>query len=90
MITDQQLTQFLLSLTRRQYQVLELTSDGLTNKEIAERLVVQPSVIAEHLTDIYGRLGGEEAFAGSHPKRSTLLRAFGGYFDRHPDMRRRS
>jgi LuxR family maltose regulon positive regulatory protein len=37
-------------------EVLQLLAEGLTNKEIASRLVVAPSTVKQHLKNIYGKL----------------------------------
>ncbi len=45
-----------LPLTRRQREVATLAARGLTNPEIAERLVVSPRTVGNHLQEIYSRL----------------------------------
>ncbi|HEY7355324.1 MAG TPA: LuxR C-terminal-related transcriptional regulator, partial [Ktedonobacterales bacterium] len=44
-------------LTARELEVLRLLAQGLTNAQIAERLVVSPLTIHTHLGSIYGKLG---------------------------------
>jgi DNA-binding CsgD family transcriptional regulator len=44
-------------LTPREREVLALVADGLTNAQIAERLVVTPRTINAHLTSVYSKLG---------------------------------
>lgn len=46
------------SLTPREEEVLDLLAqEGLTNRELAERLVVTEWTIWRHLSNIYGKLG---------------------------------
>jgi len=44
-------------LTRRQREVLELLSDGLTAQAIARRLCLSPRTVGKHLERVYRRLG---------------------------------
>ena len=44
-------------LTPRQQEVLTLVARGLDNEEIAERLVIAPKTVRNHVTRIYGKLG---------------------------------
>lgn len=45
------------TLTVREYEVLELVSEGLTNGEIAQRLWISPGTVRRHLENIYAKLG---------------------------------
>ena len=44
-------------LSRRELEVAGLVAKGLTNAEIAERLVLSVRTVDTHLAHIYGRLG---------------------------------
>jgi DNA-binding NarL/FixJ family response regulator len=44
-------------LTRAERRVAELAAQGLTNKEIAQRLVVTVSTVEFHLSKTYAKLG---------------------------------
>ncbi len=44
-------------LTARQVEVLSLLAQGLSNAQIAERLVVSPYTINRHVQSIYNKLG---------------------------------
>lgn len=45
------------SLSRRETEVLRLLGDGLSNREIAERLFISPKTAEHHVSRIYGKLG---------------------------------
>jgi len=44
-------------LTRREAEVLALIAEGLTNAEIAERLVVSPTTIKSHINHLFTKAG---------------------------------
>ncbi len=44
-------------LSARELEVLHLVEQGLTNSEIAGRLVLAPSTVKTHINNIYGKLG---------------------------------
>lgn len=45
------------SITTREQEVLRLLSEGLSNRQMADRLCVSVGTIKTHLTNIYGKLG---------------------------------
>jgi LuxR family maltose regulon positive regulatory protein len=44
-------------LSERERQVLSLIAEGLTNREIAERLYLAMSTVKTHINNLYGKLG---------------------------------
>jgi len=44
-------------LSAREFEVAELVAAGLTNRQIAERLVLAPKTISAHVTHILTKLG---------------------------------
>jgi DNA-binding NarL/FixJ family response regulator len=44
-------------LTEREAEVLDLVADGMTNREIAEALVISPKTVAHHVSRILTKLG---------------------------------
>ncbi|NWF78658.1 MAG: tetratricopeptide repeat protein [Chloroflexi bacterium] len=44
-------------LTARELEVLRLVAQGLTDAQVAERLVISPRTVNNHLTSIYSKLG---------------------------------
>jgi LuxR family maltose regulon positive regulatory protein len=44
-------------LTDREAEILELLAAGLTNPEIAEKLVISAGTVKKHASNIYGKLG---------------------------------
>jgi ATP/maltotriose-dependent transcriptional regulator MalT len=45
------------TLTQREAEVLELLEHGLTNKEIADRLVISAKTVEHHVSQVLGKLG---------------------------------
>ena len=43
-------------LTPREVEVLRLLAQGLSNKEMAQRLVIAPKTIANHVEHIYAKI----------------------------------
>jgi len=44
-------------LTAREVEVLRVVAQGLTNEQVAERLVISSRTVDTHLTSIYGKIG---------------------------------
>ena len=44
-------------LTPREVEVLRLLAQGMSNKETAERLVISPKTVANHVEHIYAKIG---------------------------------
>jgi DNA-binding CsgD family transcriptional regulator len=44
------------SLTGAEAEVARLVSDGITNREVADRLFLSPHTVNSHLRHIYGKL----------------------------------
>lgn len=47
----------LQSLTRQETRVLELIVEGLTNREIGDRLAISEKTVRNHVTNLLGKLG---------------------------------
>jgi LuxR family maltose regulon positive regulatory protein len=43
-------------LSLREQEVLQLLAAGLTNREIAEQLVISPETVKKHTSSIYGKM----------------------------------
>jgi DNA-binding CsgD family transcriptional regulator len=58
-------------LTPQQRQIVRLASDGLTDREIADRLFLSPRTVSSHLHRSYPKLG----VASRHQLRDVIVRA---------------
>lgn len=64
------------ALTVRERDVLRLLADGLSNREIADRLVVSPETVKSHLASVFNKLGtGSRVRAALIAERVGLLRS---------------
>jgi len=54
-----------VGLTAREVEVLRLLARGLPNKEIAERLVISPKTVANHVEHIYSKIGASTRAAAA-------------------------
>ena len=52
-------------LRAREVEVLRLVAQGLTDLQVAERLVISPRTVNTHLTSIYNKLGVDSRTAAS-------------------------
>jgi DNA-binding NarL/FixJ family response regulator len=50
-------TAFPRGLTTREVDVLRLVAEGLTDAQVAERLVLSPRTVSQHLRSVYNKLG---------------------------------
>jgi DNA-binding NarL/FixJ family response regulator len=61
-------------LTTREVEVLRLLARGLSNKEIAEGLVISPKTVANHAEHIYAKINAStRAAAGLYAMQHGLL-----------------
>ena len=61
-------------LTPREREVLRLLADGLTNRQIAERLVVSHHTVHRHVTNLLRKLGlSSRTAAAAHAVRTGLV-----------------
>jgi DNA-binding NarL/FixJ family response regulator len=58
-------------LTPQQRQIVRLASDGLTDREIGDRLFLSPRTVSSHLYRSYPKLG----VASRHQLRDVIVRA---------------
>jgi non-specific serine/threonine protein kinase len=62
-----------LRLTARERDVLRLVAEGLTDRDVAERLFLSRRTVSSHLTAIYTKLGVTSRTAASHLARERGL-----------------
>jgi DNA-binding CsgD family transcriptional regulator len=61
----------LWELTPQQRQIVRLAGDGLTNRQIGDRLFLSPRTVSSHLYRSYPKLG----VTGRHQLRDVVARA---------------
>ena len=59
-------------LTAREIDVLQLVADGLSNAEIADRLVLSERTVHAHLRSIFDKLGVNSRTAAAHTAASLF------------------
>jgi DNA-binding CsgD family transcriptional regulator len=59
----------LTELTAQQQQIVRLAADGLSNREIGERLFLSPRTVGSHLYNVYPKLG----ISSRHQLRALLV-----------------
>jgi DNA-binding NarL/FixJ family response regulator len=69
---DEELQRRSAGLTAREVEVLQLVADGLSNAEIADRLVLSQRTVHAHLRSIYDKLGVNSRTAAAHAVASLL------------------
>lgn len=69
------------ALSGRELEVAELVTDRMTNREIAERLVLSEKTVERHLANVFSKLGASS--------RVEVARAIEG-FERPPSLERRA
>lgn len=53
-------------LTKREVEILRLVAQGLTDAQVADRLVISPRTVNGHLSSIYNKLGVTSRTAATH------------------------
>lgn len=60
-------------LTRREQQLLPLISQGLTNKEIASRLMLSEQTVKNHIVRILRKMGSHDRLSAAHAAGASVL-----------------
>ncbi len=60
-------------LTSRELEVLQLAAEGLTNRQIAQRLFVSEATVKSHLVHVFGKLGVDNRTGAVSRARTTGL-----------------
>ena len=75
-------------LTVREVEVLRLLARGLSNKEIAERLVISPKTAGNHIEHIYSKIDASTRAASEPVRDATRTAARGGVRGRRRNVER--
>ena len=70
-------------LSAREVEVLQLVAEGLSSAEVAERLVLSPRTVEQHLRSIYNKLGVSSRAAAT---RFAVLHHLGDYGSSDEDL----
>jgi DNA-binding CsgD family transcriptional regulator len=61
-------------LTAREIEVLQCVARGMSNKDIAQRLVISPKTVGNHIEHVYTKIGAtNRATASLYAMRQGLL-----------------
>jgi DNA-binding NarL/FixJ family response regulator len=71
-LLEEELQRRSVGLTAREIDVLQLVADGLSNAEIADRLVLSERTVHAHLRSIFDKLGVNSRTAAAHAVASLL------------------
>jgi DNA-binding CsgD family transcriptional regulator len=71
-VLDEELQRRSAGLTAREVEVLQLVADGLSNAEIADRLVLSERTVHAHLRSIFDKLGVNSRTAAAHAAASLF------------------
>src|SRR5690606_30619339 len=63
-------------LTAREQQVLELLAEGLSNKQIAERLYISVKTVSVHVSAVLRKLGASSRTEAAARARAAQVSAF--------------
>jgi predicted ATPase/DNA-binding CsgD family transcriptional regulator len=69
---DEEIQRRSAGLTAREVEVLQLVADGLSNAEIADRLVLSERTVHAHLRSIFDKLGVNSRTAAAHAAASLF------------------
>lgn len=86
MVEDKKLIKFYIGLTKRERKVLEVTSQGLNNKQVGKVLHLATKTVAYYLTGIFSELQNLEELNHMKVNRLVLINLFSRFFERNPEM----